>query len=186
MPTLSLLRWLGLGGAPTAAETTPAATTDTVRKIIHELDSLPAERARYLAAFAYLLGRVANADLDISAEETAAMERLLVDTGHLPEAQAVLAVQIAKSQNTLFGATENFLVARELKGITTPEQRREVLDCLFAVSAADESISSAEEAQIAQIARELDIPQSEMIDIRSAWSEHRDVIKALRARVDGD
>ena len=45
--------------------------TDTVRKIVHQLDQLPPERARYVAAFAYLLSRVARADMNISAEETA-------------------------------------------------------------------------------------------------------------------
>ena len=40
-----------------AVPTRPAATergdTDTVKRIVAELDSLPAERARFLAAFAY-------------------------------------------------------------------------------------------------------------------------------------
>src|SRR3974377_492152 len=66
------------------------------------------QRARYLAAFAYVLGRVANADLDISDAETARMVDLVQRVGKLPEEQAILAVAIAKSQNKLFGGTENF------------------------------------------------------------------------------
>ena len=45
----------------------------------------------------------------------------------------------------LAGGTENFLVTREFKEIATREQCRELLDCLFAVSAADDSISGVEE-----------------------------------------
>lgn len=47
-----------------------AANTETVRKIVSRLESLPAERARFVAAFAYVLSRVAHADLQISKEET--------------------------------------------------------------------------------------------------------------------
>ena len=39
----------------------PAGDTDTVRRIVAELDWLDSDRVRYLAAFAYLPGRVAIA-----------------------------------------------------------------------------------------------------------------------------
>ena len=50
------------GGSP-AAE--PAGDTETVRAIVRELEALPPERARYVAAFAFILARVAHADLEI-------------------------------------------------------------------------------------------------------------------------
>src|SRR5258705_13077036 len=83
--------------------------TDTVRRIVGELDKLAPERARYLAAFAYVLSRVAGADSNFSAVETATMVDLVQKIGRLPEPQATLVVEIAKSQNKLFGGTENFL-----------------------------------------------------------------------------
>ena len=147
-----------------------AGDTASVRKIVRELDELPADRARYLAAFAYLLGRVAHADLDVSDEETAKMEEILRELGHLPEAQAILAVQIAKSQNRLLGGTENYLVAREFKELASEEQREELLDCLFAVSAADDSISSVEEAQLRQIASELGFTHRQYVEARKRYS----------------
>lgn len=137
------------------------------------------ERARYLAAFAYILGRVAHADLDISSEETAAMEEIVRRLGGLSDEQAVLVVQIAKSQNRLIGGTENFLVTREFRDISTAEQRAELLDCLFAVSAADGSISSAEETQIRQIASELGFSHRDFVEAMSHYSEHREVLKSL-------
>ena len=79
----------------------------------------------------------------------------MLQLGHLPEDQAILVVQIAKSQNQLFGGTENFLVTREFRDMASREQRLELLDCLFAVSAADDSISTVEENQIRQISSEL-------------------------------
>ncbi|HVS03360.1 MAG TPA: TerB family tellurite resistance protein [Thermoanaerobaculia bacterium] len=152
----------------------------TVRRIAAELDALDADRARYLAGFAYLLGRVAHADHDIGGEETAAMEGLLQRVGHLPEDQAVLVVQIAKAQNELFGGTENFLVSRELKRVVRPEELRALLDALFAVAAADGAISGEEESQIRQIASELGLSHGDLVASRAAWSAHRSVLRSLR------
>ena len=174
---MSILDLLGLGEK---AEADREQGTETVRRIVAELEALEPEKARYIAAFAYIMGRVAHADRQISAEETQAMEEIVRKLAHLPEAQAVLVVEIAKSQNRLFGGTENFLVTREFAEISTPDQRQELLDCLFAVSAADESISSVEEAQIRQIASELGFSHREYVEARSVYSRHREVLKPLR------
>lgn len=174
---MSILEWLGL--RPEAAS---KGDTETVRKIVGELRSLDPQRARYLAAFAFILARAANADLDIGEEETRQMERLLQEVGKLPEAQAVLAVEIAKSQSRLAGGTENFLVTRELKEVATREQCRELLDCLFAVSASDGSISGAEETQIRQVASELGFSLEEYVQIRARWSDKREILKGLPGR----
>ncbi|MEE8138803.1 MAG: TerB family tellurite resistance protein [Thermoanaerobaculia bacterium] len=181
-----LKQLLGLGAEPEKKEAKQAGDTETVRKIVAELEALEPERARYLAAFAYILGRVAHADLDISAEETRKMEEIVQGFGHLPAEQAILIVQIAKSQNRLLGGTENFLVTREFKQISTPEKRHELLDCLFAVSAADESISAAEEAQVRQIASELGLSHGDYVQARSAYSRHREVLKPLARPSGGD
>ncbi len=173
---MSILRLLGLV-RDDRGPASPAGETDTVRRIVSELESMPPERARYLGAFAYIMGRVADADLDISPAETAKMEEIVERLGHLPEEQAVLVVQIAKSQNRLFGGTEGYLVTREFKEISTPEQRAELLDCLFAVCAADDSISAVEENLVRQIASELGFTLQEFVAARSAYSDKRAVLK---------
>jgi uncharacterized tellurite resistance protein B-like protein len=160
-------------GGPTAA----AGETDTVRAIVRRLDTLPPERARHLAAFAYILSRVAHADLAVSREETRRMERILVERGHLPEPQAALAVEIAKAQSHAAGGTEDFLVTREFRQLSTPAERRELLDCLFAVSAADASISGAEENVIRQVASELGLSRDDLAAARAAWREHRALLR---------
>ncbi|HMB54679.1 MAG TPA: TerB family tellurite resistance protein [Thermoanaerobaculia bacterium] len=172
-----LTRLFGQGGSE--AQDSTAAETDTVRRIVARLDELPPERARWVAAFAYVLGRVANADLEITVDETAEMEGIVRERGGLPEEQAVLVVEIAKSQNRLFGGTENFLVTREFARMASDEERRDLLDALFAVAAADGGISNAEEAQIRQIASELGFDLSDFADVRSGWNEYRDVLKGL-------
>ncbi len=167
--------WELLGGRGEAAA--GAGETDTVRAIVRRLDALPPERARYLAAFAYILSRVAHADLAVSAAETRRMERILAERGHLPEAQAALAVEIAKAQSHAAGGTEDFLVTREFRQLASHEQRRELLDCLFAVSAADDSISGAEENVIRQVASELGLSRADLAAARAAWREHRTLLR---------
>ena len=173
---------LDLLGAARKQENKTAGETATVRRIVSELEALEPDRARFIAAFAYILGRVAHADQDISREETRKMEEIVCGLGHLPEGQAILVVQIAKTQNRLFGGTENFLVTREFTSISTRDERQQLLDCLFAVSAADESISAAEEAQIRQIASELGFTHAEYVEARSAYSQHREVLRPFRDR----
>ncbi len=154
-----------------------SAETETVRKITQALDQLEPERARFVAAFAYLLSRVARADLNISAEETRMMERIVMERGGLPEEQAVIVVQIAKTQNVLFGSTENYLVSREFKSMASLEEKLAVIDCLFAVAAADNTISTVEDNEVSQIADELRIEHRDYIAIRSNYRDYLAVLK---------
>ena len=151
--------------------------TDTVRRIAFELDKLEPDRARFLAAFAYVLSRVAGADMQISEAEMAAMVVLVQHAGQLPEAQALLVVELAKTQHRLFGGTENFLVTREFRQIASEEERRRMLDCLFAVAVADDELSSEEESQIGQTAGELGFTRPEFVAARLAHSEKRSVLR---------
>ena len=183
LPAMGILDLLGLGGPAGSNKSTPDSgrgDTETVRRIVGELDRLDRSRARYLAAFAYVLSRVAAADLDISDVETEKMVEIVQRLGHIPEEQAVLVVAIAKSQNQLLGSTEDYLVTREFRDIATDEQRRELLDCLFAVSAADDTISLDEETQIRQIANELGFEHREFTEARLAYSDKRSVFKSGR------
>lgn len=173
---MGILEWV-LGSDRIAARADGAGDTETVRRIVAELNRLAPDRARFLAAFAYVMTRVAGADSHICDMETERMVQLVQQVGHLPEDQAVLVTQIAKSQNELFGGTENFLVTREFRDVANDEQRRELVECLFAVSAADHAITGEEEAQIWQIARELGITHKDYIVTRLRYSDHRTVLK---------
>lgn len=97
------------------------------------------------------------------------MERIVEEKGALPEAQAVMVVQMAKTQNILFGGVENYLVTREFERIATRDQKIALLHCLFAVSAADRSISSAEDTTIRKIAGELHLDHADFVAVKSAY-----------------
>jgi uncharacterized tellurite resistance protein B-like protein len=68
-------------------------------------------------------------------------------------------------------------VTREFKEISGDVERRELLDCLFAVSAADDAITGDEEAQVWQIASELGFSHREYIEARLAYSDKRTVFR---------
>ena len=178
---MSIWKWFGLeerpGSEQTRAKRPSSPETETVRKIVETLDRMEPERARYIAAFAYLLGRVAHADHIVSEEETRVMEGIVMEHGHLPEEQAILVVQIAKAQNLLFGGTENFLVAREFGKITSREQKLALLDCLYAVCAADHRVSVVEDNEIRKISRELTLSHQEFIGVRLRYREQLAVLQ---------
>jgi uncharacterized tellurite resistance protein B-like protein len=165
MPFKSIRAWLGIDDADKSEPAPLRATLDA-------LDNLEPERARYLASFAYLLGRVAYADQHVSTEETQAMEALVAEHGQLSQDQAMVVVQLAKTSNRLFGGTANFEVAREFSERATYEQKLALMRCLFAVSATDEAISTAEEGEIHRIANELRIDRPDLLALRIAFQRH--------------
>jgi uncharacterized tellurite resistance protein B-like protein len=161
----SLRSWLGLRAAEPQED-------GPLREALRALDDLEPDRARYLAAFAYLLGRVAQADQIVSPEEVRAMEELVRQQGRLSQEQAMLVVQLAKTSNRLFGGTANFLVAREFADVATDDEKLALMRCLFAVAATDASISIEEEGEIHRIASELGIDRAGLVALRLAHRQH--------------
>jgi uncharacterized tellurite resistance protein B-like protein len=153
-----------------------------LRETLEALDHLEPDRARYLAAFAYMLGRVAHADQHVSAEETRAMEALVRQEGNVSQDQAMVVVQLAKTSNLLFGGTADFLVAREFGQLATYDQKLALMRCLFAVSATTDAISTAEEGELHRIGRELRIDHPDLVALRLA---HRHQLPGLsRERIE--
>lgn len=169
---------------PAAPEGT-AGETATVRRIVARLESMPPERARLIASAAYTLARAAHADLDISDEETAAIERELQREGRLDEPTAVLVTQMAKLQARTVGGTEDYVVTREFKALSSPEQRLDVLRACYAISAASGSISAEETAVLNQIAGELDVEAASLNAIRAEYHDQLSAVQQLR-RVTGN
>ncbi len=105
------------------------------------------------------------------------MERLVKELSDLGEPQAALVVQIAKTQAVTLGATENYVVTRQFRDVSTREQRLSLLRCLFAVAAADESVSDAENTEITLIATELGLTQLETAAARAVYRDKLAVLK---------
>jgi uncharacterized tellurite resistance protein B-like protein len=160
----AIREWLGLG--------TREPDFAPLRETLDALDHLAPDRARYLAAFAYLLGRVAHADQHVSPDETRMMEDLVAEHGGIERDQAMLVVQLAKTSNLLFGGTANFLVAREFAELATYEQKLALMRCVFAVSSSDAAISTIEEGEIHKLARELRVEHADLVALRVNYRKH--------------
>jgi uncharacterized tellurite resistance protein B-like protein len=169
---------------PTAAAPNAAGDTATVRRIVAKLEAMPPEQARLIASAAYTLARAANADLDISDEETAAIERELQAHDGLDEATAVLVAEMAKLQARTVGGPEDFSVTREFKALATEEQKLDVLRACFAIGAANGSISAEETAIVNEIAEELDIDDATLNSIRSEFHDQLSAVQNIR-RISG-
>lgn len=165
--------------APTAREAT-GGDTATVRRIVARLEQMPADRARFIASAAYILARAAHADLDISGDETVAIERELQRDGALDEPTAVLVTQMAKLQARTVGGTEDYVVTREFKALASDLQRLDVLRACFVIGAASGEISAEEAAVLNQIAGELDIPADDLNAIRAEHHEKLSAVRQLR------
>lgn len=172
MPIPTLRSWLGLD-RPAAPDVTP------LRELVEALDRLDPERARHLARFAYLLGRVALADRHITPEETRAMEALVTEEGGLTGDQAVMVVSLAKSSNLLFGGTADFTIAQEFAASATYPEKLALVRCLFAVASSDHAISMAEETEIHRIANQLKIEPADLTQLRV---QHKAYLPGVRPR----
>jgi uncharacterized tellurite resistance protein B-like protein len=162
-------RWLGLGQAPD--------TPDAIDRIASVLGRLDPRRARYLAAFAYLLGRVADADRAVSADERKLMLRLVATEGALGPEETSAVVTLALDEFRRVGGTHNVIVAREFAAAATIEERLGLLRCLFAVSAADESVTVNEDNEIRRISLELKIEHADFVRARTEVREHLAVLR---------
>ncbi len=107
------------------------------------------------------------------------MERLAEQTMGLPPREAALIVEIARGHALELGVTEYYSVTRRFRELSSREQRLGLLECLFAVAAADQNISTAENHEIAKIATELGLTPPELNAARSAYREHLAVLKGL-------
>jgi len=179
---MALGRFLGgasrrAGDASTAG--LDARDTETVRRIAGQLEALPVDRARFLAAFAYILTRAAAADLDISHAELRAIERLVAEHGGLPESQAVLVAQIAHHQSLLYSGTEDYLVTRQFRELASMEDRLALLRCCYIVGAADDTISAQESDTLQQIAKELDLDRDAVNTIRNEFAHKLAAIQRM-------
>lgn len=169
----ALFKTFGLAGDEDARH-----ETETVAGIASVLKDLPPERARLLAGFAYLLGRVAFADHDVSDDERAVMEARLASEADVTAEQARHLVHLAVQATGSHGAAEDYQVAREVELLATREEKLQLLRALFTVSAA-QGITTVEDNEINRIASVLRLERS---DITALRHEFRDAINARQPR----
>ena len=174
MPIDTIRGWLGLGASrPEEPDQAP------LRRLVDTLEHLEPARARQLARFAYLLGRIAHADQHVSDDETRAMEAIVVQEGALTADQAIVVVGLAKSTNLLFGGVADFQVAQDFAGGAAYDEKLALMRCLFRLASADATISVAEESEIHRIANHFKILPQDLMALRLS---HAQFLPGLSAR----
>lgn len=177
---MSIFDWLK--NSVTERPAVEESSSTAVRDIAQRLSDLDPDRARWVAAFAMVLARAARADLDISRDELREMQNIVHEIGGLPEEQASLVAEMAAHRNELLGVTEDYLSTREFKQVAGEGDAERLLHCLFAVTAADDTISLVEEEEVRQVANELGVDRSDFTSIRATYREKREVLRGLERR----
>lgn len=177
-----LRRFFAAGGASAPLNSQPGsvAEVEMVRGIIARLDNLPPDRARFVACAAYVIARAASADAQVTDEASHYMEQVLVDQTGLDAAEAALVVETAKLQALSTGGTDDYLVTREFRDVSTTEQRLDILRACFAVAAIDGSIDAAESFTIDEIALELDLEPPALAKLRGEFADRFSAVQALK------
>ncbi len=145
-----ILDWLGVGGGKL-----PEEPNDTIRPIVGALDDIrreEPERARHLAAFAFMLCRLAYADAHVSDVEAEEMSGILLRHTGLPPNQIALVLEIAKSASAGRSTVHAGRVSRIFGELSSPDQREDLVGCLYAVAAADRLVANVEDQEIGRIA----------------------------------
>jgi uncharacterized tellurite resistance protein B-like protein len=151
----------------------PASTgSDAIGEVAAGLPGLAPEQARFIAGFALLLSRIAAADHEVGDDEAATLERLVREKTGLPADQAALVVTGARTHQRQHGGTEDFLVSRELAQRLPYDEKLVILECLFAVAAADERIRTTESNELGRIANELRIEHRDFSRLRTEYREY--------------
>ena len=172
---MSLLRFLGLGGKTAGRDQEP----QSLALLTGRLESLPQEDARLAAAFALMLARVAGADLRTGPEERESMIERLTTFGEIDADQASLLIETAVEAHEVHGGSDNHLVARAFRDMTEHDERLRLLRCLYAVAAADETITTDEDNEIFEIATTIGVGRPDVIALRLQWKECLGTMKAL-------
>lgn len=172
---MGLLKFLGLDRRMAGRDDEP----DSLVALGERLDALPPADARLASACAYLLARVAGADLRTEAVERETIRDRLVDFAGLEPEHAALVAEAAIEAAGRFGSTDDHLVARAFRDMADQAERLRLMRCLYAVAAADETISAIEDNEIFEIAAEIGLGRSDVVALRAEWKDRLGSMKAL-------
>jgi uncharacterized tellurite resistance protein B-like protein len=163
---MGLLDFIGSLGSDDAAKT-------LVHHVSTSLDALPPDTARYVATFAFVLGRVAHADRNFSAAETRAMTDLVQVSANLTGAQAALVVEIAKGQHRIFGDQDASRLTKQFRKLIRTDELHQLMHGVLAVAAADHQLTETEVKIVQEIGRDLGMPKDELHDLLNAYHRQR-------------
>ena len=136
------------------------------------------ERIDAVACYAGLLLRVAHADVHLSAAERSALPRLLAERAGVSELEAGVIADLAVEAREI-GDLDYAVLTRTFNELADVGEKERLVDCLYAVATADDSISHVEDEEIRAVARALLLSHAQFIAIRSRYKRKIAVMKSL-------
>ncbi|HET8937175.1 MAG TPA: TerB family tellurite resistance protein [Polyangiales bacterium] len=156
----------------------PSTGTDVLREVVQtEMKGADPESARIVVAVAGLLASVAHADRRYTAQEKAYMHDALQRLDGLTAEGADAVCAVIEKQGVTIGAHNPHAFTRELRDRTDVELRREVLEVLVDLAAADGELSLSETDLLRRTCSALGLtPQ----DYLNAQARHREKLSTLK------
>jgi uncharacterized tellurite resistance protein B-like protein len=171
---MSLLQRLGLSSGGQAPRSRLAGA------IRERLDRLPPARAEFMAAFAGLLVRVAYADHQVSTHERERLPEILVAHAGLTSDEAGVIADVVIAQATALTGIDYSALTGTFNEVAGEEEKKRLIDCLYAVATADDAVSVPEDEEIRKVSHALLLSHADFIAIRARYKEQLEVIRALR------
>ena len=166
-------RWLKSAGSAESA----SGSQELLGRVREHLPEADDETVRVIAALGGLLAAVAYADRDYSSDEEALVRQVLGRVEGMTAA-GVDAICDALRRHVVEASTVGIpRFTRELHELGDPELKREVLDALVDLAAADGQITVSETNLLRQITTSLGLSQG---DYNDSQARHRDRLTILK------
>ncbi len=167
-------RWLGSAQKLDV----PAGAGEILQRVREHLPEADDDTARVVAALGGLLAAVAYADREYSTHEEEVVRQLLARVNGMPAA-GIDAICAAMRRHVVEASTVGIpRFTRELRELGDVELRREILDALVDLAAADGQVTISETNLLRQITTSLGLSQN---DYNEAQARHRDRLSILKS-----
>lgn len=160
-----------------ATSSAGSALHDTVQR---ELPGADAETVAVVTSMVGLLGAVAYADRHYSAAEEAHLRRELGRVHGMTQQGVEAISKVLREQVVEVSTIEIPRFARALVELADEDLRREVLNALVALAAADESITLPETNLLRQITKSLGLSQQDYLEAQHQFRQHLIALKGSR------
>ena len=158
----------------------PPDADELLCRLQEQLRRLGPDRLEYLAGFAGQLARVAHADDNISVPEASLIASQLREHAQLSAAEADVVVDLLRHQFEVLRSVQHHVLNRAINAHASQTEKETLIDCLYAVAAADHLVSAVEEREIKLIAEALLVPHRGLMDIRARYRDRLEVLLVIK------
>ena len=140
------------------------------------------DEIKLVAGWAGLLGRVANADMELSGEEIARIREIMGKIHGLGGTSSGAIADLLAGNRVELLSVEDHFYTRMINDVADREKKLALLESLFHVAAADDIVRQNEDATIRMISRSLFLSHDEFIEVRSKFRDKLAVLKNSKSR----